>query len=208
MHSSVEFAEDRHEYRVDGVVIPSVTQILQATGIVNYDHLPAPIREAALLRGRRVHAATHFDDEGDLDESTLSEELLGYVAAWRSFRANSGFVPELIEHRAFNAEYRYAGTLDRMGTLSNGKKAVVDIKTNSAEPWVAMQIAAYQGFLPEPRSYWRMCVELYRDGTYRLPFGEILRCAKWHEHFQDFLCCLGAWNARQKYAPRTQERAA
>jgi hypothetical protein len=205
--SSIEFVEDIHEYRVDGTVIHSVTQILQATGVVDYSYMPASVREAALIRGRKVHAATHFDDEGDLDESSISDELLGYVAAWRQYRAFSGFTPELIEHRGFNAEYRYAGTLDRLGTIG-GKRTLVDIKTNTAEPWVACQLAAYAGFFKDPRTYHRVCVELHRDGTYSLPFGDLLHSGKWFEQFQDFLCCLGACNARQKYAPRKEERSA
>src|SRR5687767_7346130 len=103
--ATMEFDELTHTYRVDGQVVPSVTQILQALDIVDYSYIPPAVREAALLRGRKVHIATHFDDQGDLDEQTVPEEILPYVFAWRRFRQESGFQPELIEHRGFNATY-------------------------------------------------------------------------------------------------------
>ena len=71
---SLRFDPDSHLYRVDGIIVPSVTQVLEDVGIVDYSRLPGSTREMALRRGSAVHAACHYDDEGDLDETQLGGE--------------------------------------------------------------------------------------------------------------------------------------
>ena len=68
-----------------------------------------------------MHEATQFDDEGDLDGSTLEPELLPYVEAWRKFRRECHLVIALIEQPIHSPKYRYAGTPDRFGWL-NGRR--------------------------------------------------------------------------------------
>jgi len=183
--SVFEFDADFHVYTLDGEELPSVTQILEAAGIIDYSHIPWNVRHLALERGRAVHAATELDDRGDLDETTLDPMLEGHLAAWRRFRAETGFTPTLIEHRDYHRLHRYAGTIDRLGNFNGGRAAVLDIKTNHAEPWVRLQLAAYSEFAGFV--YERVCVELHADGTYRtftFPVADRRR------DLNDFLACL------------------
>lgn len=196
--STLEFDEASHTYRVDGVELPSVTTVLCDVGVIDYSHIPGPARAAALLRGRMVHVATHYDDEGDLDETTVDPAIMPFVEAYRRFRADSGFRPELVERRGYNQTYRYAGTLDRTGWIGSAR-VLVDIKTNCAERWVALQLAAYAAMFDQPRTYQRVCVELHDDTTYALVFPELLQTRHWFEQFNEFLHCLGAYHARKKY---------
>ena len=123
-----------HTYRRGSVVLPSVTQVLEDVGIIDYSFLPGETRDAALERGRKVHTLTQYDDEGDLDESTVRPELMPYLDGWRKFRGESGIGQRqiiLIEH-AMMYEFSYAGTVDRVfdGAF------IVDIKTNAIPWWV------------------------------------------------------------------------
>ena len=179
-----QFDEEKHIYTLDGRPVPSVTQILQAVGNVDYSHIPPSTRRWALERGRMVHLYTQYDDQAVLDDSCVDPHIAPYLAAWRRFRAETGFTPDLIEHRGYHPEHGYAGTLDRRGIHPKLGRVMLDIKTNNAEEWVRLQTAAYSALFPDPATYTRVCVELKGDETYRLvtfPGKEFRR------DFQDFL---------------------
>jgi hypothetical protein len=191
----VDFDEEHHLYTVGGQIKTSVTQVLEGAGIIDYSHIPPSTRRMALERGRRVHLATQWDDEGDYVEGSFGE-LEGFVLAWRRFRAEMQFTPTLIEHRGYNPMGDYCGTLDREGTWRNGERVLVDIKTNHAENWVRMQLAAYAAFRPDPRAILRVCVELHGDGTYDA--RRIYPGAEQQRHFGEFLACLTTFRLKQE----------
>lgn len=197
MPGVLTFDEAAHAYALDGAPMLSVTQVLEGVGIIDYSGLPEHIRERALARGRAVHVATHYDDEGALDEATVAPGVTGYLEAWRRFRRESGFVPELIEHRGFHQQYPYAGTLDRTGRLANGSEVLLDIKSGTAEWWVRVQLAAYAAFFEHPRKWRRMSVELHGDGTYR---NEEFPCRGWQSDFNVFLAALTVAEAKRRHS--------
>jgi hypothetical protein len=161
------FDEAAHLYTLDGKPVPGVTRVLESTGMIDYRFL-GERRFFYLERGRKVHQATHADDEGRLDESQESEEILGYVAGWRSFRRDYGFQPNRIEQRVCHRRLGYAGTLDRTGYVRHGHELILDIKSGIAPPAVRYQLAAYAACLEHPRCRRRQCVEVHADGTYRV----------------------------------------
>lgn len=191
MAGTLTFDAEHHCYLLDGQRLPSVTQVLHSAGIVNYNYLPPDDRERLMTRGRAVHTATHFDDEGDLDETTLSAEIGGYLEGWRKFRRDAAFVPELIEHAGCNLKLRFAGTLDRTGSNGLGPKWLLDIKTGTALPFVALQLAAYASFFEHPGAFRRVSVELHPDGTYRL---QEFRCSDYQRDINIFTAALAVHN--------------
>ncbi len=193
--------EAKHEYSIGGVVLPSVTQILENVGIIDYGFLPDAEREHYMRRGRIVHKATHFDDEGDLQEETLREEYRGYVAAWRKARTLLRATWERIEWSSWHELYRYAGTQDRYGAVEYGnvgskaRRTVLDIKTGHSPEWVRYQLAAYAAFHDKPIALRRMAIELHEDGTFGVteyPCGTFL------SDFQVFLAALTVFNAKRR----------
>jgi hypothetical protein len=184
------FDPDAHLYTLDGKPVPGVTRVLEATGMINYDFLGAR-RSYYLERGRKVHQATHADDEGRLDETGESEEVMGYVAGWRSFRRDYGFVPNRIEQRVCSRRLGYAGTLDRTGYVRHGHELILDIKSGIAPPAVRYQLAAYAACLPHPRARRRQCVEVHADGTYRVIAFET---GTYQRDFDTFRLALDLYN--------------
>ena len=176
-----------HSYAFDGATIPSVTQVLEDCGIIDYSEIPAGIRTMALERGRFVHEVCQFHDEGDLGE--FDPKLAGYLDAWKRFRAEFGFTPDLIEHRGHCQQWGYAGTLDR-----RSDNVLLDIKTNCAPPWTAFQTAAYANFFESPAKYRRMAVELHADGTYKI---HEFRCGNFSRDLGVFLAALTVYNAKR-----------
>jgi hypothetical protein len=193
----LRFDPEPHIYTVNGRRVPSVTQVLEGVGIVDYSKIPDETREMALERGRIVHLCTQYDDELEREGKRLADDQIdprvaGYVEAWRRFRRETGFTPELIEHRGYNAAYQFAGTLDRSGRFRGSPiVCLLDIKTGTAEPWTRIQLAAYNSFFDRPRVFPRTVCELHKDGTYRLPWTWEGR--EWMEHFNIFASALNVF---------------
>lgn len=108
---NVTFDEETHTYRYSGVIIPSVTQILQAEGFIDtrfYD-------EWSRDKGSFVHQAIKYDLAGELDEENLDDEIRPYLFAFRKFMAESGLVIDKSEIPGANTTYGYCGTPDLIG---------------------------------------------------------------------------------------------
>ncbi len=162
------FNEEQHEYRWNGVVVPSVTQILAP--MVDYSVVPEARMKAAQELGSMVHKATELFDLGVLDEDDLDPILKPYLDAWKKFRSDVGFVPDTVEKQIYHPTLRYCGTSDRTGTI-RGRKAVLDIKKMMAlGPVIGLQLAAYQEMhnLEGAGIVARYALSLRADGTYRL----------------------------------------
>lgn len=165
MSDRLTFDAASHTYYLDGMGVPSVTQILRAMGLIDFSGVPDYYLLAARDRGSKVHRMLHYYDDGDLDEGGLDPALAPYLTAYRRFRADSGFTPDLIEHPVYSETWKYAGTLDRTGQM-NGRPTLIDFKSGGLDKWVALQTAAYADCLEG--CYVRCGLQLRRDGTYRL----------------------------------------
>src|SRR5690348_16409857 len=84
------FEPDNHVYTVNGIVVPSVTQILEP--LVDFSKIPAAVLEYAKLRGEAVHLACELYDQNDLDIDNLDTVIVPYLEAWIKFKADTGFV--------------------------------------------------------------------------------------------------------------------
>lgn len=191
----VVFDADTHTYWLGGRRIPNVTTVIDAFA-QQYAGIPEWILAPARERGTAVHKATEYDDLGTLDEDALDDSLRPYLDAWRRFRREAGFAPELTEERVFSSRYFYAGMLDRVGRMRYWRRPdriLLDIKSGSAlRTTTGMQTAAYAEALPG-KPLPRFGVELHDDGTYRLEqFTDT-------NDLPDYLAALRLWNWRQKH---------
>lgn len=116
LDTPVDFDREGHRYTLNGRSLESVTQILQAEGFIDTTFYDDFSRE----RGALVHLACHYDDTKELDDDSLDEVIVPYVAAWRSFKAESGFIVERSEVPMASKAYLYAGTPDVIGYFPAG----------------------------------------------------------------------------------------
>lgn len=169
--SALTFDPEAHVYRLNGEVLPSVTQVLEP--LISYDGVPSGVLRHAAERGTAVHLATEFWDDGDLDEESIDQEILPYVQAWQRFRAESGFEVLRSEVRVYSERHRYAGTVDCIGVM-RGRLVMVEKKTTAVlAAAAAIQVTAYRRAYnetcrPAERIRHSYTVHLRRDGTYRL----------------------------------------
>lgn len=184
----LEFEKASHVYRLDGRVVPSVTQILQPLN--DFSMVNPGVLEAAREFGNHVHQACHLDDMEMLDWSELDPALVPYVTAWRAFLTDSGAVVIASEQPLAHSTLGYAGTPDRV--LSWKKSIVIpDLKATalvprSVGPQTAGYAAAYKsqhgGREPE-----RLCVQLRANGTYSS------HRRREPTDWSVFLSCLNVW---------------
>lgn len=156
------FDEATHIYRLGGRILPGSGEILKDAGF--------KYPQGNMEMGRAVHMATQFDDEGTLDTQSVTDEVYGFVLAWRLFRKETGFVPNRIEQPNVNSSLMYATVLDREGTWNLGKPHVlVEIKKYPPTYFTGLQLASQDMTLPEltlPRD--RVVAQLNADGSYKL----------------------------------------
>lgn len=158
------FDAESHAYLLDGLVVPSVTQILAAEGIIDGQWYT----EEGRRRGDHVHLALRYHDEGRLDEKSVTDEVRPYLEAWQRFISETGFICLHIEQPFADGNLGFAGTPDRTGWMDGDRVlSVIDIKTGAPEPWHALQTAAYAVGLGK-RLARRWSVYLRPNGSYRL----------------------------------------
>lgn len=141
MHSEIQFDKETHTYTLDGLKIPSVTQIISSVGMANYSAIPNSVLENAAKRGSGVHRA--------LELLAISpwyvppDWVAGYVSAWNNFKMVFNVRVLETERLVFHKNYMYCGRPDRICTVA-GEKYIVDIKT-TAKPMPShdIQTAAY-----------------------------------------------------------------
>lgn len=169
----IRLDEATHTYTVDGVITPSVTQILESAGISDFSGVPPEVLRRAADRGTAVHLATWYDDQGDLDETTLDPAIAGYVEAWRRFKADNGVVIKLIEQRVYSP-LGYVGTFDRLIEMPKLGEVLCDLKSGSESPSWPLQLAAYvvAHHGSNAAKCRRVAVKLRENGTYSLVWFE------------------------------------
>lgn len=200
--SKLLFEPVKHEYTVEGVKVPSVSEVTRFLSDQIYSgDVDKNILERAAERGTAVHEASAIlDAKGSVE---IDESMLGYIESYVSF----------VKERKpvwFNTEWAvhydkvFAGTLDRYGEI-DGKRVIVDLKTTSKI--TGKHIAVYEA----AQNLYRKALEhngyevdeiyilnLKNDGTYELifiPFDDTLADA-----------CLAMHAAMKRAKPRRRKK--
>lgn len=142
MKRKIEFDEPTHTYFVDGLVVPSVTQVLRAKFNKKYNNIPPAVLNKAASRGTKIHKA--IEDFVKLGIDDGSEELanFNFLAKHYGYTPEASEIPVAIE---VDGEVVCAGRLDlilRMPTTL----AVADIKTTSTldKEYLGYQLNLYR----------------------------------------------------------------
>jgi len=167
----LKFSKTSHTYTNDGLVVPSVTQVISGVGLTNFGGISPDILQRAADFGTAVHRGCHLDDLGDLDELSLDPNLKPYLEAWRSFRG--GMIFEAIEQPLFHSGYGFCGTPDRIAKYystahGKGMPAIIDLKTGTTVyPSTAIQLAGYAILADIPTAR-RLAVQLLPTGKFKV----------------------------------------
>ena len=155
----IQFLDSRFYRTPSGAFVPSVTTILESypRGAQYYEWLKKhgqdsdEIRDEAGRRGSVVHEATEtLDLGGELSLMTDDGEPKYRLSEWAmigryaEFRERFPAHIHAIETKLASETLGYAGTLDRVMTMPDGRTLLIDIKTSgSVWPSYWLQQAAY-----------------------------------------------------------------
>ena len=159
----VEFSHEGHTYKVDGRVIPSVSQILEDVGLVDTRWF----KPEHANRGTIVHELLELIDKGLMDPQDVEEDFKGYVDAYLLFKEECKVEILEIEKIVTHKDFQYAGRVDRVCEI-DGVPAVLDIKTGSKCRWHPVQLAAYRYTIPVLDTRPMYAIHLSNVGKYKL----------------------------------------
>lgn len=142
------FDRAAHRYYFGRRRFPSVTDVLPRDPAL--DRAPLDVLERKRVLGQYVHDACRLDIAGELDDSSIDEEIGAYLHGWRCFCEDTGFRPiaELVEQPLCDELNEYAGTPDVPGFLGD-ILYVPDLKTLCGQPGAitALQTAGYANLI-------------------------------------------------------------
>lgn len=138
----LEYFDDTHTYIYDGVILPSVTQIIKVKFGHKYDGVPAFVLQRASVKGTAVHSAIEryckFDEESDLPELHNFKFLRDHYG----FKVLDNEVPIVLFQ---DDKPVCAGRLDLV-LEQDGKTGLADIKRtyNLDKEYLAYQLNLYR----------------------------------------------------------------
>lgn len=138
MAQILKFFDERHLYELDGEQIPSVSEISRFASREIYGDISQFRLDNAADRGTKVHKACQLIDL--TGECEVAEDIAPYVQNYLQFLKDYRPEWEAVEKAMASERLKFAGTLDRVGKLNNGKFAIVDIKSSSVVQKVLAQI--------------------------------------------------------------------
>ena len=169
--AEISFDEEKHEYRIDGYLVPSVTGILKP--IVSMGGSDEA-RDFKRQIGKALDTAITLWERQDLDVDSVDQAVLPFFEAWLVFKKDTGFRVLLNQPIVYSRKLRFAGTPDLIGTRVFDTKVpdeLIDTKCVWAmDAATAIQTAGYSIAALESlglKIRKRTGVQLLRDGTYR-----------------------------------------
>ena len=145
----LEFIESDHIYLKNGILVKSVTQILQLIFPDKYKNINSKILEKKSIFGTTGHSIIehlNLDDAEDVDKTILSIDnkdleicIREYVRLVKTFK-----ITPLEQEIRVSYKYLYAGTLDMTADI-DGKYSLCDIKFTAEldKEYLSWQLGMY-----------------------------------------------------------------
>lgn len=208
---SFTFDHKSHIGKMDGVVWPSVTQLLQENKLIDYSMVPNEVLEKKRILGSRVDEGIRLLNDTSLDEEHFNAsfpECIPYLEAYRKFRVMEQYDPADTKcGRLVSTKWRFHGQPDEHGIVifqKGLKNYLADWKcTFKMFNSTGAQLSGYEILLKELLGIKidkRFGILLKPNGAYDLvPFDD-------RNDKQDFLACVHLhWQRREKYKTSTGE---
>ena len=139
---TLEYYDETHTYLYDGLILPSVTQILGVKYRNDYANVPPAVLNNAARRGTAVHKAIENFNVSGYDDGSEAVRNFKFLQKQYGFEVLDSELPLVL----FKDDMPIAcGRLD-MTMLMNGQTGIADIKTVSAlnREKIAYQLNLYR----------------------------------------------------------------
>ena len=174
----LSFNEFNHTYRLDELIIPSVTTLMKPLSDDFYRAVDPEVLEKAAKRGTAIHNAVENFAQFGIED--IPPAYAGYFQAFRTWWELRQ--PEVLatECRVYHKILRYAGTADLICVIG-GRVTLVDYKSSAQvnSKLCAVQLEGYDRAFESHgvKIDDRMILHLSRDGRYsEVPFQRNARC--------------------------------
>lgn len=138
----LEYIDETHTYLYDGVVLPSITQLLKVKFGNKYNNIPKETLERAAEQGTAVHKAIEDYEQGGFESALPELRNYKFLKKAYKFECVSNEVPVVL---FWNGEAVAAGRLDLV-IIEGDKLGLGDIKRTSAldKNYLAYQLNLYR----------------------------------------------------------------
>jgi hypothetical protein len=183
--------------------LPSTTEILQAAHLGPELNIPDSRLEFVLRRGAALHHAIELDLAGDLDGSSVVDDIAPRLTAFRAFATAVNLTPIATEIELTHPTWRVLGHPDLVAWVNapgqERRVALIDWKSSWSPHAARIQVAAYEWLWSEtyPEQPIQDClvVELKADGNYVVHHIDL---GDGRQVFQAAICIWYARKEREK----------
>ena len=144
--TKIEFLEDVHTYVYDGVIIPSVSDIIRFHFPDAYKGIPESVLKKKATYGTKVHQTIEAFVRKEITMEEIQAKKMDpnikiAVEQFETLRKKWAFLVKDME-QIVTYKGRYAGTYD-IRTIDD---CIIDLKTTAElhEDWLALQLGLYQ----------------------------------------------------------------
>lgn len=149
MASMIEFLEEPHLYLIDGILVPSVTQILELIFPDKYKNINQSILNKKAIFGTEGHSIIEHLNVSNLEKAKeevsniQNKDLQICIREYLRLVSKFEIVPVEQEQRV-SYKYLYCGTLDMTGYVL-GKHSLLDIKFTAEldKEYLSWQLGMY-----------------------------------------------------------------
>lgn len=194
----LEFEERRHVYKLNGVVIPSVTTVMKPLSDDVYGKIDQGVLNRAAARGTAVHNAIENFVKFGIED--IPPEHEGYFNAFLKWHEEHGVAPYGTEVKLYHKGLLYAGTADMLAEV-DALDTLVDFKTSAqvSKMMCGVQLEAYDRAIASHdagiRFKQKVIVHLTKNGEYQmLQFQDTAT-----ECWRVFTALLTVRNYKQKF---------
>lgn len=139
----IEFIEEEHLYLVDGVLVPSVSEILHRIFPNKYKDIPQWILDKKAIYGSQVHKAIEDIEQG-IDFKCDSVYIQESIKQYKKLKKENDL--EVVDQeQMIHYDKYYAGRFDMIAYI-NGKLSLCDIKTTAEldKEYLSWQLSMYE----------------------------------------------------------------
>lgn len=141
MNNNLEFIEDYHIYVLDGIPIPSVSDIIKFVFPDKYTNIPEKILKEAGEFGTNMHKVIEEYEQGSKQNLTITQETLleDYIQLKKDNNLEVIGAEQMIHYKDL-----YAGRYDQLGKKDN-KTYLIDLKFTAEfdYKWLQLQLSLY-----------------------------------------------------------------
>ncbi|MCI7207595.1 MAG: hypothetical protein MSA15_16570 [Clostridium sp.] len=139
---TLEYIDDTHTYLVDGIIVPSITQLIKMKFNNKYDAVPKEVLKKAADKGTAMHLAIELYEKENKESDLVELKNYKFLKKHLKWNVIASEIPIIL---FYNDKPIAAGRLDQVIEM-NGKKGINDLKRTASfdKEYVALQTNLYR----------------------------------------------------------------